>query len=139
MSRIALQVVLGLVALVAIVTGVESLVTGAVDPFYGVFPVPDSQAQVNLDTNLRYFAGLWLGIGLVLPLLVFRIERRREALWVIAVLVFVGGVGRVISMVHHGLPHPGFVAAAAAELLFPLVVPWQRALAKRSATAAHAP
>lgn len=129
MSRIGLQVVLGAVALVALFTGMEGMFSGALDPFYGISTTTASPAQLNLDSNLRYFNGLWLGTGFVLVALLPRVEQRGQALLVLALLIFVGGIGRVVSMIHHGLPHPGFLAATLAELLFPLVIPWQRSVA----------
>jgi hypothetical protein len=59
---------------------------------------------VNLDSDFRYFNGLWLGVGPLIIPLIPRIERRRETLQALALMVFVGGVGRVVSIVQHGPP-----------------------------------
>ncbi len=130
--RLALQLVIGAVAAVALITGTLAMVTGIADPFFGIDPIARPSGVVQLDSLFRYYDGLWLGLGLVLLPVAWRVERHAALLQAAAVLVFVGAIGRVISMVQHGLPHPGFVAATAAELLFPLLVPWQRALAGRS-------
>ena len=58
-----------------------------------------------------------------------RIERRGEALLVVVTLVFLGGVGRLFSMAQVGPPHPALVVATVVELLFPLLIPWQRSVA----------
>jgi hypothetical protein len=73
--------------------------------------------------------GIWLGLGVVFVALIPRIERRGEALIVVVTLIFVGGVGRLFSMAQLGLPHPALVVATVVELLFPLLIPWQRTIA----------
>ncbi len=138
MSRIGLQVVLAAVALVALVTGTLGMATGALDPFFGIGDAAGSPGLVQLDSLYRSYDGLWLGLGVWMALIVPRVERHGGALRAMALLIFVGAIGRVVSMVQLGMPHPGFVAATVAELLFPLLVPWQRAVAANPAAPAPA-
>jgi hypothetical protein len=60
MNRTALQIVSAALALVPVVTGLIGL-RGINDPVYA--PVSSPHA-VLLDSNLRFFSGLWLGLGL---------------------------------------------------------------------------
>jgi Domain of unknown function (DUF4345) len=53
----ALQIVTAILSLVPIVTGLIPM-SGTGDPIYaGLSPLP------VLDSNLRFFAGVWFGVG----------------------------------------------------------------------------
>jgi uncharacterized protein YjeT (DUF2065 family) len=71
MSRRLLQIATGLLALVPIVTGAITML-GTGDPLYASSDIP---ALPVLDSNLRFFGGLWLGLGVALYWLLPRIER----------------------------------------------------------------
>ena len=55
MSRTAIQVVTGVLGIVPVVTGLMGL-RGLNDPLYGPVSTPHA---ILLDTNLRFFSGLW--------------------------------------------------------------------------------
>jgi Domain of unknown function (DUF4345) len=64
----ALQIVTALLGLVPIVTGLIAM-SGTSDPIYaaaGLAPLP------VLDSNLRFFAGVWFGLGVAILWLVPR-------------------------------------------------------------------
>ena len=93
MSRLLLQICTGLLALIPIVTGIVAML-GVKDPLYRPLGLPEAPV---LDSNLRFFGGLWLGIGLALLWLVPAIEREGTLFRALWVAVFLGGVGRVLS------------------------------------------
>jgi hypothetical protein len=62
------------------------------------------QDQVILDSNYRYFNGAWLGLGLALLGTVPAIERQGPALRLIALMIFVGALGRLASIIDVGAP-----------------------------------
>jgi hypothetical protein len=81
MSRLLLQICTSLLALIPIATGIVTML-GVKDPLYRPLGLP--QAPV-LGSNLRFFGGIWLGIGLAMLWLVPSIERQGtlfRALWV---------------------------------------------------------
>ncbi|MGH7298701.1 MAG: DUF4345 domain-containing protein [Polyangiaceae bacterium] len=123
MSKRALQVTMALLALIPVATGVVGLL-GLRDPLYvrsGVVP------NVVLDSNLRFFAGVWLGVGLSLFAILPRIERHGPLFRALWGMIFLGGVGRVVSIVDAGMPSAPFLGVLALELLgAPLFVLWQR-------------
>ncbi len=134
MSRVGLQLVLAASALVAIVTGVWGLKEGVIDPAWGLGTLDVTPGLVLFDTTFRFYDGLWLGLGVVFVALIPGVERRTEALRVVVILVFLGGVGRLFSMVQVGLPHPALIVATVAELLYPLLLLWQRSVARSVAS-----
>ena len=80
MSRLPLQICTALLALIPIVTGIVSML-GVKDPLYRPLGLPGAPV---LDSNLRFFGGIWLGLGLAMLWLVPSIERQGtlfRALW----------------------------------------------------------
>lgn len=82
-----------------------------------------------LDSNLRFFGGVWLGTGLTLYWLIPKIDKQTvlfRALWT---TIFLGGVGRLISMFQIGLPPTPFIAFTILEIVgAPVFVVWQASL-----------
>jgi hypothetical protein len=62
MSKLGLQISMGVLAAVPVLTGLIGL-TGLRDPIYASAGLP---ADMMLDSNLRFFGGVWLGAGLAL-------------------------------------------------------------------------
>jgi hypothetical protein len=84
-----------------------------------------------LDSNLRFFSGLWLGLGLALYWLIPRIEKQTVLFRVIWIMIFLGGVGRLLSMLFLALPPVPFVGFTILEIVgAPIFVLWQARLAK---------
>ncbi|ODM72834.1 DUF4345 domain-containing protein [Bradyrhizobium elkanii] len=127
MGRRALQIATALLALVPILTGIITML-GVSDPLYASSGVP---ALPVLDSNLRFFGGVWLGLGLVLIWLVPRIESEGVLFRVVWGGIFLGGIGRLLSMLMVGLPPLPFVGFTALEVIgAPLFVYWQHLVAK---------
>ena len=99
-SRRALQVNLGVLGIIPIATGLVGFL-GLGDPLYVHFGVVPN---VVLDSNLRFFSGLWLGVGVTLYAILPRIEAHGvtyRALWG---MIFLGGIGRLLSLLSAGRP-----------------------------------
>ncbi|MGY3576535.1 MULTISPECIES: DUF4345 domain-containing protein [unclassified Bradyrhizobium] len=127
MGRRPLQVATALLALVPILTGIITML-GVSDPLYASAGVP---ALPVLDSNLRFFGGVWLGLGLALLWLVPRIESESVLFRVVWGGIFLGGIGRLLSMLMVGLPPLPFVGFTALEVIgAPLFVYWQHLVAK---------
>lgn len=136
-ARLPLQILLGLCALLALLIGGGPLLRGAPLPP----EISDGPGALDLRATLHFIAGVWLGVGAVLAWVAPRPEERGAPLRVACLVVFLGGVGRLVSIQRFG---PGGDAAplvTAAELLLPLgLAVWQFLLpgadGGRSATAA---
>jgi Domain of unknown function (DUF4345) len=127
MGKLSLQIATGVLGAIPIVTGLIGM-SGLGDPLYAAAGVP---SNVLLDSNLRFFSGVWLGLGLALYWLIPRIESQTVLFRVIWGMIFLGGVGRVISMLFQGPPPMPFVGFAILEILgAPVFIAWQSRLAK---------
>jgi hypothetical protein len=128
MSKRALQIAMGLLGLIPVVTGVVGLL-GLRDPLYvrfGVIP------NVPLDSNLRFFSGVWLGVGFSLFAILPRIERHGSLFQALWAMIFLGGVGRLLSLFDAGTPPVPFLGVLALELVgAPLFMLWHRRIEKR--------
>lgn len=125
MERRALQGVLTVLSLIPLL-GLAIVWSQGPAFFFG-----DQAATVPnaLDNQFRYLAGVYAGAvtgGLwwAIP----KIEHRALPLRIAAVSVFLGGIGRCVSMVAVGSPgDPTMVAGLVLELgVVPLLVLWQR-------------
>ena len=123
-----LPIVLAAIGLVAVITGARGLLAGVGDEFYAV-KVSHIPGNTILDSNLRYFSGLWIGLGLIiLSRIVPSRERQCVALTFVSVPIFLGGIGRVVSMALFGVPPIPFIVFTVLELLFPLFILWWKKL-----------
>jgi hypothetical protein len=123
-SKRPLQIVTAILGLIPVVTGVISMM-GVTDPIYVAANIPHNTL---LDSNLRFFGGLWLGVGLALLWLLPRIDTPVgtvvfRMLWG---MIFIGGIGRLLSMIFIGIPPIPFIGFTALEIIgAPLFVLWQ--------------
>ncbi len=128
MSRRFLQGVNALMAIRRVILATLSLVYGAASPVYQSASLPTVPA---LDSNLRFFGGMSLGLGLVMLWLTPSIEARTglfRAAWACA---FLGGVGRVVSIASVGTPPmPMLVAAVVETVAAPFMIWWQHRVAR---------
>jgi hypothetical protein len=122
-----LQVATAVLALIPIATGAVTLL-GIKDPLYRTFALPPTPI---LDSNLRFFGGIWLGLGLALLWSVPSIEHQGVLFRVVWGAVFLGGVGRLLSWLLIGPPPRPFIGFTLLELLgAPLLVFWQYRVAR---------
>jgi hypothetical protein len=125
MSKLALQISTGLLAAIPVVTGLIGL-AGLRDPIYASARLP---TDTMLDSNLRFFGGVWLGTGFALYWLIPKIDQQTALFRAIWTMIFLGGVGRLISMFLIGLPPMPFIAFTILEIVgAPIFVVWQAGL-----------
>jgi hypothetical protein len=128
-SRRIMQLVLGLIGILAIYTAYLGFAYGAVNWYYGLSDELEySKGLLMLDSNIRFYSGLWLGVGIVLFWLIPRVEREKTVLQVIAIFFFLGGIGRLISMLTCGIPSTIYIIYVLFEFGFPLLTLWQKRL-----------
>jgi hypothetical protein len=130
MSLRALQVSSGLLGMIPVATGVLTML-GLADPIYADAGLPPSAL---LDSNLRFLGGLWLVVGLALFWLIPRMAQQTALFRVLWLMIFTGGVGRLLSMAVVGPPPWPFIAFTLLEIVgAPLFIAWQARLAKAPA------
>ena len=127
MGKRLLQITTALLGLVPLLTGLITML-GVHDPLYSAAGIP---ALAVLDSNLRFFGGVWLGLGIAILWLVPRIETETVLFRAIWSAIFLGGVGRLLSIPLVGTPPIPFVGFTALELIgAPLFIYWQRRVAE---------
>jgi Domain of unknown function (DUF4345) len=128
MSERALQITTGILAAVPVLTGALGMM-GLDDPLYAGTQLP---RDATLDSNLRFFGGVWCGLGLTAFWLIPGIARQTvlfRALWL---MIFIGGLGRLTSLLLLGTPFLPFVGFTLLEIVgAPLFVWWQAKVAHR--------
>lgn len=130
MGKRLLQIVTTLLGLVPLLTGIVTLL-GVGDPLYSAAGIP---ALPVLDSNLRFFGGVWLGLGIAILWLVPRIESETVLFRAIWGAIFLGGIGRLLSILLVGTPPIPFVGFTALELIgAPLFIYWQHRVAQAAA------
>jgi Domain of unknown function (DUF4345) len=122
MSKRLLQYTTSILGLIPVATGIIGLM-GVSDPLYVTANIPKN---VLLDSNLRFFSGAWLGLGLTLIWLVPRIDSETAIFRILWGMIFLGGIGRLLSMIFLSIPPIPFIAFTALEIIgAPLFVIWQ--------------
>jgi len=131
MNRRALQAFTLLVGLATIGLGSVQLLFGVDSPVYAGADVPHSPI---LDSNLRFFGGMALGLGLVLVWIVPSIERRTNLFRAVWLCAWIGGVGRLVSVFAVASPGTALLAFTVLEVIgAPLLVAWQARVARAAA------
>jgi Domain of unknown function (DUF4345) len=111
-SQRVVQVCLFLVAVIAILGGTLQMFLGQ----------PDTLPR--LDNVHRFMAGVYLSTGLINLWAGITIRRQGTLVYLLALGVFLAGVGRLVSISQVGLPEPASVwlGYLIPELLLPVVV-----------------
>jgi hypothetical protein len=93
----------------------------------------DNPIPIDLDSHFRYLSGLLLGIGIGFALCIPRIEQNGAVFRTLGLVVFIGGLSRLLSLAQMGMPGGGHQFGLVMELIVvPLLVLWQARVARRS-------
>lgn len=126
MHKRPLQIATAVLGAVPVLTGAVGMM-GLSDPLYASAEIP---AQALLDSNLRFLSGIWLGLGLAVFWLIPRIEQHTVLYRLLWGMIFMGGIGRLLSMVFTGLPPLPFIGFTVLEIVgAPIFVLWQARIA----------
>jgi hypothetical protein len=90
----------------------------------------------TMDSEVRFYAALWGAFGLVAIDTARHLRSKGRRIPWLMLAFFAGGVGRVISWIAVGPPHPFFSTLMVTELALPPVV-FLLWLGSRRRTAAH--
>ena len=93
-------------------------------------PGAPRDADIALDSELRYFGGFYMAFGLAALRIAPRADRDTRAVRVLAATVLTSGLARAGGWLAHGAPHPVQRGLLAIELgAPPLVIALQRRVA----------
>ena len=121
----------------AVVIGVGVLVAGfgLYNLITGTAGLPDgSGGEVNptLESQFRFFSAMMVGVGAAFVAIAVKFQWA-NMLWLVCLMVFLGGIGRVLSWAFSGTPHFTFIVLMIVELAFPpALLVWHRFIAKTS-------
>jgi Domain of unknown function (DUF4345) len=131
MNKKVLQIVLGILGLIPILTGALDLMLGASAlNIFGAAVSPDVLNNVVIDSQIRFLGAIWLGVGIVLYWALPAIEKQTTLFRLLIGSIFLGGIGRSISAFSVGTPPNHLIAATVIELIgMPLIILWQSFIA----------
>ncbi|MCQ1948015.1 DUF4345 domain-containing protein [Arthrobacter sp. zg-Y1116] len=121
----------------AVVIGVGILVAGfgLYNLITGTAGLPDSsggEVDPTLESQYRFFAAMMVGVGAAFVAIAVKFQWA-NMLWLVCLMVFLGGIGRVLSWAFSGTPHFTFIVLMIVELAFPpALLVWHRFIAKTS-------
>lgn len=127
MSKKTLQIVLGLASLAPLIIGLMDYIPGV--PKY--FPT-GTEIPAELDSEFRFMVGAFMAYALMGYYIVRNIETAVWPLRIMCIGVFVGGLGRLISILTVGAPPTGLYISMVVELAFPLLILWQNSVIKNT-------
>ena len=128
-ERRYLQRTVALLALVPVAAGLFGAMFGPA--------LTGDRVSVSADSHFRYLSGLLFGIGILFWSTVPGIEEKTGRFRLLALLVFIGGLGRLTGLLLTDLPSLYMLSGLALELVVtPLVALWQTRVANRYADTA---
>lgn len=112
----SIKVILYLIFTVSLITGINVLVGGG-HSLPGVINV-----EATVDNELRFFSVFWLAYGSFCFWVARNLPKEHRFLPFVALVFFIGGVGRLLSTVFVGMPTPLFISATVLEFVLPPVI-----------------
>lgn len=86
----------------------------------------------TLENQFRFFAAMMVGVGAAFVTIAIKFQWA-NMLWLVCLMVFIGGVGRVLSWAFSGTPHYLLIILMVLELAFPAaLLVWHRYISKTS-------
>lgn len=125
--KTALQVTLGLLSLIPLAFGLLGVVFG-VERFV---TIDSSLAQ--LDSQYRFLSSIYIGIAVLIWRAIPSVEKHGWFVSTLIAAIFCGGLARLYSASLTGETPPLMIAATALELGSPILIFWQRAVARAAA------
>ncbi len=124
-----LRVLTTVIGAVAALTGAVGIWFGHASPLYA--PV-QGEHLVVLDNMIRFYAGIWMGLGLAGLWVSSRIDSEPALFRTVWALILLGGLGRAVSVIAMGSPGPILLAVMCSEFSSLVILVLHRRL--RSAT-----
>ena len=123
MLKRALQITIGILSLLPLTFGVLGIIYG-IERF-------DVTLNSNLDSQFRFLSTWYLGLTFIVWWMIPNIEKHTTLFRIICIVVFIGGLSRLLAMNHSGLPEIRFIIVLILELLFPVLIIWQNKVSRK--------
>ena len=123
----------GVFRTVVVLVGLILAGFGAYYLITGTSGLPDTDIgnpSPTLESQFRFFAAMMVGVGAAFITIGVKFEWA-NMLWMVCLMVFIGGIGRVLSWAFSGTPHYMMIILMVIELAFPAaLLVWHRYIAK---------
>lgn len=117
-----------IVGVLVAAVGIYYLVTGTA----GVANAGGGELNASLESQFRFFSAMMVGVGAAFIAIAVKFQWA-NMLWLVCLMVFLGGIGRVLSWAFSGTPHYTMIVLMILELAFPpALLVWHRFIAKTS-------
>ena len=108
--------------------GAYYLITGTA----GVAETGGGAVNASLESQFRFFSAMMVGVGAAFVAIAVKFQWA-NMLWLVCLMVFLGGIGRVLSWAFSGTPHFTLIILMVLELAFPpALLVWHRFILKTS-------
>ena len=116
------------VGVVIAAIGAYYLITGTA----GVAQTGGGAVNASLESQFRFFSAMMVGVGAAFVAIAIKFQWA-NMLWLVCLMVFLGGLGRVLSWAFSGTPHFTLIILMIVELAFPpALLVWHRFIVKTS-------
>jgi hypothetical protein len=112
-----LKYILYAISLVALVSGLNVLIGGA-----AAIPGSSGAVEATVDNELRFFSVFWIAYGAFCFWVARNIQEQKMFIPLIAAVFFLGGIGRLISILLMGPPSSILIPPMILELVMPIVM-----------------
>jgi hypothetical protein len=103
--------------------GVTTILIASLHIVLGPSAIPGAvPVNATMDSEDRFYATLFAAYGVALLWCIRDIERKSMVVYFLALVFFVGGLARLVSMAAVGLPNNFFIAMTTLELLIPFLM-----------------
>lgn len=124
-ERSYLQRTVAVLALIPVAVGLGGVVLGP-----GM--IENAAISVSSGSHYRYLSGMLFGVGLCFWSTIPDIEDKGGRFRLLTLIVFIGGLGRLLGLLMSGVPSLAMLGGLAMELVVtPLLCLWQARVASR--------
>jgi len=85
-------------------------------------PVDPATISPTIDNEFRFYSIFWLSYGVLVLRVARNILAQIRRVPILVGLFFIGGIGRALSLIFVGAPHPAFIVLMIVELVTPVLV-----------------
>ena len=123
--KLGLQIILGILSLIPMLVSILGITQGTARF------VPESAIAADFDSHYRYITGYYFSLSLIAWWIIPNIEKHTILLRIICAGIFLGGIGRLVSIFQVGIPQSSAIGFTILELVLPLLCVWQIKLPNR--------
>jgi len=99
------SIIIYMIATVCIITGGKDFL-GGIAGLTGIGEGVSATALADpaMNNAFQFFAGIWIGVGILLIFFLRDLERYKPAMLLLFGIIFLGGIGRLIALLNFGMP-----------------------------------